>query len=81
MSVPVPECQYGGHPLSVPIDRMSVRRSQEIVSSAVIDEARSPEVHSSPVIYVRRSMGIVSSSGMDTRRAHEIEFQRCNYRA
>ena len=81
MSVPVPECQYGGLPIGAPIARMSVRRSQEIVSSAVMDEARSPNILSSSVCYVWSSMGVVSTSGMDTRRPHEIEFQRCNYRA
>ena len=81
MSVPVPECQYGEHSSSAPIDRMSVRRSQEILSSAIINEARSPSILSSPVIYAWRSMGIISTSGMDTWRAHEIEFQRCDCRA
>ena len=81
MSIPVPECQYGDHPAGPPIARMSARRSQEIVSSAVMDEARSPNILSASVFYVWSSMGIVSSPGMDTRRAHEIESQRCNYRA
>ena len=81
MSVPVPECQYGDQPIGAPIDRMSVRRSQEILSNAVMDEARSPNILSSSVFYVWRFMGIVSSSGMDTRRPPEIEFQHCIYSA
>ena len=81
MSIPVPECQYGEHPLGAHIARMSVRRVRKILSSAVMDEVRSPNILSASVFYVWSSMGIVSSPGMDTRRAHEIESQRCNYRA